>query len=130
MENIEALIEKWESHGLLDDSKNKKNLALGFEVLYDLILSKKIEDKNTYMFPIYRRVVEKYDGDLDLLTITYVVNYLIRDFEKWLESDQAKELYSNIWMYKDGIDIEAEMSSMYCDGVDINKIIKKYKKND
>jgi hypothetical protein len=123
MEDIEVLIEKWESHGLLDDSKNKKNLALGFEVLYDLILSKKIEDKNTYMFPIYRRVVEKYDGDLDLLTITYVVNYLIGDFEKWLESDQAKELYSNIWMY--GIDVEAEMSAMYCDGVDINKIIKK-----
>jgi hypothetical protein len=132
MEDIKTIIEKWESHGLLDDSKNKGNLALGYEVLGEImntLPSKKI-DRFTSMFPLYRIVIEKYtDGDLNKNLIKFIVLFLIKDYkERFIYLDDMKQFVADSFYM--GIDPEMELVDFYCDSIDINEIIKKYNKTN
>jgi hypothetical protein len=123
IENIEEIIEKWAKIGFLDgleDREEIKCIATSFEIAarylisdeakYNIFGEKKYNDLDTLTFPVLRRALVKYDGEL-----RYDVKK-IEEFTLDLINDLNKKLLS--------INFIAEFTSRYSDNFDVKKYFK------
>jgi len=120
IENIEEIVKKWSTIGFLDgleDEEQIKCIATSFEIAAKYLISyetknnifgeKKYNDLDTLTFPVLRRALVKYDGDL---------RYDIKKIEEFtldLINDLNKKLLS--------INFIAEFTSRYSDNFDVKK---------
>jgi len=120
IENIEEIIKKWTKIGFLDgleDREEIKCIATSFEIAakyfisdeakYNIFGEKKYNDLDTLIFPVLRRTLVKYDGDL-----RYNIKK-IEEFTLGLINDLNKKLLS--------VDFIAEYTSRYSDNFDVKK---------
>lgn len=120
IEEIETIIEKWSKIGFLDgleDREEIKCIATSFEIAAKYLISdeaknnifgeKKYNDLDTLTFPVLRRTLAKYDGDLK-----YDIKK-IEEFTLGLINDLNKKLLS--------VNFIAEFTSRYSDNFDVKK---------
>jgi len=136
MENIKI---KWKNSGLLEgiEEKHQSNLIQLFEIAAELIDDKRVnEEIKTLIFPVIRRIynlvvcdknrfyVYKEDENLND-KIFKLIN--VEDIFNKLYITQIG-LFNKVLEYYEFIDVQAEMTSLFCDnysGYIINKYYRK-----
>lgn len=105
---------RWDKLGFLGGALNKRNVALGMELMtYTLLTTDELDPTfNIIMFPIVNRVLRNVNEDLPVDKIEAMVDDFIAQFPIEELKDKANDP-----KYAEFIDIEAVLVSRFCDEV-------------